>query len=145
MVASRAISVASDVLVHILAVTYPNYAPQGWHLSFVMWGLLLMCAVLNTLLGRLMPALEVLIGLLHIIGFFAILIPLVYLAPKTNASSVFLKSWGHYDWHSVALASFISLQSACLSFFGKLTNALFETPFLTGLQDQVGLFMSVSS
>lgn len=126
MVASRAVSIATNLLEHILAVSHPTYAPQGWHLAFIMWGILLICTVLNTLLGEMMPALEVLIGLLHIVGFFAVLIPLVYLAPKTNAYSVFLKSWDHYDWHSVALASFISLQTPCLAFFGKLTRTGLE-------------------
>jgi hypothetical protein len=57
--------------------------------------------------------------IIHILGFFGIIIPLVYLTPNHNsAKDVFLMFNNYGGWSSKALAFFIGLQGNALAFVG---------------------------
>ena len=62
---------------------------QMWHAVFVFWAVILLAVFANTCLGRAFPSIEAMMLILHIVGFFAILIVLVYLASKNSTDAVF--------------------------------------------------------
>lgn len=97
----------------------PSYDPKGWHVTFIMWGVLLICTILNTWLGMILPVIEVFILIVHVLGFFAVLIPLVYLGPRADPRSVFVLSFNYGGWHDITLASFIGLKGTVAAFLGK--------------------------
>ena len=66
----------------------------------------------------LLAALEVLVLVLHILGFFAFLVPLVYLSPLRNSGEIFTTFLNEGGWQTQALAFFIGLNGNAGSFIG---------------------------
>ena len=54
----------------------------------------------------------------HILGFFGILIPLVYLAPHQSAKEVFTTFYNGGDWSTNGLSFFVGLVTAMDAFPG---------------------------
>lgn len=97
----------------------PGYEPKGWHITLIMWAILLICMVMNTCLGMILPVIEVFILIIHIFGFFAVLIPLVYLGPRAEARSVFSQTYDLGGWNDITVATFIGMKGAVAAFLGK--------------------------
>ena len=97
-------------------------APR-WQGTLLMWAALAVVVVVNTVGARLLPKIEGFILIIHTLGFFAVLIPLVYLAPHNNASFVF-KDWidtsATSGYGSSGLAFMVGLLSTNLPFIGTL-------------------------
>lgn len=82
----QALSIASaygsaTVLQGIIVLARPSYVPQSWHTILIMWGWALFATSINLTTGRLIARFEAVTLVLHLVGFFGVLIPLVYLAP----------------------------------------------------------------
>ena len=75
--------------------------------------------VINTFLSGILPAIEVVILILHVLSFFAILIPLVYLAPSHNSAKDVFTTWINSGWPTQALSFFIGIQGNALAFVGS--------------------------
>jgi hypothetical protein len=55
-----------------------------------MWAAVLLALGINLLGGKLLPRLETVILVVHLLGFFAILIPMTYRANHKSSHDVFL-------------------------------------------------------
>ena len=73
----------------------------------------------NTLLVKLLPKVEGLILIIHIGGFFAVLIPLVYTAPHGSASDVFRQFENGGGWSTQGLSFFVGIVTGVYSFLGQ--------------------------
>ena len=102
----------------LLVLNYPSYVYERWHGTLILFAAILCCIVVNTLLGRIFHHIETFALVLHLAGFFAILIPLVVLAPKGSPSFVFAQFADSAGWNSNGLAFFIGLTSSNLGFVG---------------------------
>ena len=69
----------------LLVLNYPNYGYQKWHRTLLFYAFTVLAFTVNTYLGRLLPQVEPMMILLHVLDFFAILIPLVYFSPHQQA------------------------------------------------------------
>jgi len=99
---------------------FPEYSRQRWQGTLIYYALTLVCLFFNTYLGRLLPQVEAIILAIHICGFFAILIPLVYLAPKDiTADQVFTTFFNQGDWSSQGLSFFVGSVTTMFAFIGK--------------------------
>lgn len=103
----------------LAVLNYPDYAPERWQATLLMYACLLLVVAVNTIGARLLPHIEHIVLLLHTLGFLAVLIPLTALAPKSSSSFV----WKTFDaseagWNSDGLAWFVGLISANLPFLG---------------------------
>lgn len=116
----------------LLVLNYPSYDYQRWHGTLLMWAALLVCVFVNTVAARFLPKIEGVILILHTLGFFAILIPLVILAPKGSVDFVFKDFVNQAGWSSNGLAFFVGLISGNLPFVGTclVMNCCFQ-PILT--------------
>ena len=84
------------------------------------WLVLLLCVCINTVFSKALPAIEIVVLILHVMGFFAILIPLVYLSPQRNsAHDIFTTFINGGNWKTQALSFFIGLNGNAASFIGK--------------------------
>ena len=102
----------------LLVLNYPTYDYQRWHGTLLMWAALLVCVFVNTIAARFLPRIEGVILGLHTLGFFAILVPLLVLAPKADAAFVFKQFANEAGWSSNGLAFFVGLISTNLPFVG---------------------------
>ena len=78
-------------------------------------------------LGGLLPAFEVIGLVLHIVFFFAILIPVANLGTPGNAYELFTRFENVGGWSSNGLAFLIGLKGLTGAFVGKLATPQFKS------------------
>jgi len=112
---------------------YPSYAPQRYQSTLLVFGVLLLCASVNTIGAKALPKIESLILVLHVLGFFAILIPLARLAPHSSASFVFTKFDNLNGWPSNGASWFIGLLSGVFPFLGMCRTSAPQDTFFANI------------
>jgi amino acid transporter len=96
----------------------PNYTPKPFHLTLMMMAVALLCGFFNTYLARKLPLIEGIVLILHVLGFFAIMIPLWVLAPRSDAKEVFT-TFNNAGWSSTGLSVLVGIISPCVSLIGS--------------------------
>lgn len=102
----------------LAALNYPSYVFERWHGTLILYAIIFLSLFVNTYLARILPEIEAIVLLLHIIGFFVVLIPLVYFAPHGSAESVFASLTNESGWDK-GLSFCIGLSTSMFSFIGK--------------------------
>lgn len=110
---------AASMIQGLAILNYPAYNATRWQGTLIFYAVIAFVVFINTYLARWLPKIEGLILILHILGFFAILIPLVYLAPHGSANDVFATFLNTGDWNTNGLSFFVGLITSVFSFLGK--------------------------
>lgn len=109
---------AATMIQGLLILNYPTYVPQRWHGTLIGYVILAFSVLINTYLATMLPKVESVILLVHIFGFFFVLIPLVYFGPHGNPSTVFKQLSNEGHWPTQGLSFFIGLTTSMISFVG---------------------------
>ncbi|KAI1115973.1 amino acid/polyamine transporter I [Nemania sp. NC0429] len=103
----------------LLVLNYPDkYSPEGWHGTLLIWATVILSFVVNSILGRWLPKIEGFILYLHVLGFFAILIPLLYFSEHVGAVEVFTTWNNDGGWSTTGLAFFVGIITNVGPFIG---------------------------
>ena len=102
----------------LIVLSHPEYVFERWHGTLLFWAVLLVAIFINTVVSSMLPKIEGLILILHVLGFFAVLIPLVYMAPHGSASDVFTLFLNEGGWSTQGLSFFVGLLGNAFSFLG---------------------------
>jgi choline transport protein len=102
----------------LIALTVPAYNPKSFHGTLLFWAVIFFAVFINTVVSNLLPKFEGLILILHILGFFAVLIPLVVLGPHGNSSDVFTLFMNGGGWPNQGLSFFVGLLGNVFAFIG---------------------------
>ncbi|TGO90115.1 hypothetical protein BPOR_0078g00050 [Botrytis porri] len=105
----------------LVILNHPTYVPERWQATLIFYAVLAFILFVNTYLARWLPKIEGFVLCIHILGFFGILIPLVYLAPHGKPSDVFATFINGGGWSSNGTSFFIGLITSVFSFLGKVT------------------------
>lgn len=113
----------ATIIQGIVVLNYPDYTPERWQGTLLMYACLVLIVAVNTIGARLLPQIEHFVLVLHTLGFLAVLIPLVVLAPKSSSAFV----WSAFDasdagWGTNGLAWLVGLISANLPFVSLLVH-----------------------
>lgn len=110
----------STMIQGLVILTHPNYVPptNNWHGTMIYWGLIAFCVFVNTGATWLLPRFEGVILVVHILGFFGILIPLITLGPHASASDVFDTWVNAGGWQSQGLSFCVGLMGNVFAFMG---------------------------
>jgi hypothetical protein len=94
-----------------------TYTPEPWQTVMFFWAILGFAVLINTVASKTLAQFEGLILVLHILGFFAVIIPLVYLAPHGDTSlfTTFVNIGG---WPTQGLSFMIGLPASVFSLVG---------------------------
>ena len=103
----------------LLVLNNPDYVPKPWQLVLIFWGAILFAIFINTAVSHILPKIEGFILILHTLGFFAILIPLLYYAPHNDASEVFTSFSNGGHWQSQGLSFMVGIVGPVFSFLGQ--------------------------
>jgi choline transport protein len=96
-----------------------SYHRAGWHASLLLWAVLLLCVFINVFVSGALPTIEVVVLIVHVLGFFGILVPMVYLSGTYNSAKVIFTTFNNTgQWQTTALAFFVGLQGNALAFVG---------------------------
>lgn len=101
----------------LLVLNYPDYDFQRWHGTLLLWAVTLFATFFNTYLATHLPKVEGAVLILHIVGFFGILITLTYLAPHGTPQDVFA-TYLTLGGYSPGLSFFVGLITTVFAFLG---------------------------
>lgn len=79
---------------------------------------MMFCITINIAAGWLLPKFEGALLVLHIVGFFAVLIPLLTLGPKGDTHEVFTTFTNSGGWKTQGLSFCIGIMGSVFSFIG---------------------------
>ncbi|EKG21164.1 Amino acid/polyamine transporter I [Macrophomina phaseolina MS6] len=102
----------------LLVLNYPGYDFQRWHGTLIYFAVIAVAFFTNTVTKPLLPIIELFFLVFHILGFFALVIPLVVLAPHASAKEVFATFYDGGNWRSDGLSFFIGLTVTMFAFVG---------------------------
>ncbi len=105
------------IIQSMVALNNPSYVPARWQGTLILYAVLLLTLFVNTVLVRILPGLEGLILILHVVGFFAIMIPVVYLAPISDNAFVWTEFNNSFSGYQSAGLSWLIGQSASAILF----------------------------
>jgi amino acid transporter len=108
----------ATLLQGIVVLARPAYRPEASHTVLIIWAAALLATTLNLINSRKLAKLESLILILHLAGFFGILIPMVYLSPYNDASFVFTGFTNNGLWPSQGIAFMVAYPSLASSILG---------------------------
>ena len=85
------------------------YNAQPYQGTLIIWAILSLCLTINLIGGKLLPRIEVVVLVFHILGFFAIMITLVYMAEPNTAKEVFTTFQNGGGFPTQALSWFVGM------------------------------------
>ncbi|KAJ5379215.1 amino acid permease [Penicillium cosmopolitanum] len=94
------------------------YEPEAWHGTLIVWAALVAALLANLVGGKFLPRLEAIILVIHIIGFFGILIPLVYMSEHKSNDEVFLQFLNSGEFPTQGISWFVGMTSCAFAFAG---------------------------
>ncbi|KAH7359497.1 amino acid/polyamine transporter I [Pyrenochaeta sp. MPI-SDFR-AT-0127] len=109
---------SSQQIQGLIILNNPDYVPQRWHLTLLVIAIVTFCQLFNTFLASRLPLVEGIVLILHISGFFAILIPLWVCGERSNAKEVFTTFTDGGGWSSIGLSCLVGMLSPIFSFIG---------------------------
>ena len=109
----------------LIEVADPSYKPHLWHATLLLYATLAVSILTTTVFGTVLPKLESILLVFYVLGFFAVLIPLVVLAPHGTARDVFATFMNNGGWSSQGLSFFVGLYGNAFAFLGTHSQGPF--------------------
>jgi choline transport protein len=107
---------AGTMIQGVVALDYPDYEIQRWHGTLLTWAVICGCIFVNVVIPAWLPRFEVFMIVLHISGFFAILVTLLVMTPELGSNaSVWLTSLNEGGWPTQGV-------SYCVGFLGNVAT-----------------------
>lgn len=100
---------AASQIQSLLVINTAPYSFQQWHGTLLIIAISFFAIIFNTYLAKRLPLIEGCILVLHVCGFFAILVPLWVLAPRNTAKVVFTEFTDGGGWGNTGLACLIGM------------------------------------
>lgn len=107
----------------LIVMNDPTYFPAAWHGTLLIWAILVVCLVFNTFFSKHLPLVEGIIVVLHVAGFFAVIVPLWVMGDRTQSTQVFSLFEDNMIWNSVPLAVIVGLTGSASVFVGAEAGA----------------------
>ena len=80
---------SSRICLGLAKLCHPEYEPEDWHATVLAVALIGFAMLINITGGVVLPRFEGMVLVLHLIGFFAVLVPLLTLGQQLDADNVF--------------------------------------------------------
>ncbi|KAJ5155229.1 hypothetical protein N7492_008032 [Penicillium capsulatum] len=109
---------AGTVIQGLIVLNNPDYDFQRWHGTMLVIAISSFSILFNTFLAKNLPFVEGLILIIHVVGLFAIIIPLWVLAPRNNAHAVFTDFNNGGGWNNAGTATLVGLSTTITSMLG---------------------------
>ena len=109
---------AASQIQSLMVINNSSYVFERWQGTLLVIAVSFFAIIFNTYLAKRLPLVEGIVLILHICGFFAILIPLWVLAPRSEASAVFGEFENGGGWSNVGLSVLVGMLSPVFAFIG---------------------------
>lgn len=98
-----------SIIQGLIALNVEDYEWHSWHATLLTIAVITFAVGFNTLLAVRLPLLEGIALILHIAGFFAIIIPLWVMAPRASTHDALFKFTNNGGWSSTGLSAMVGL------------------------------------
>jgi len=115
--------VAGTMIQGLIILNYESYVYHRWHGTLLYWAIIFVSLLVNILGIRIFPHIETLALVLHVVYFFTLLVPLVYLAPQSSTTFVFRSFENSGGWNSNGVAWCIGLITSTYALSGMLKSS----------------------
>ncbi|PQE14179.1 GABA permease protein [Rutstroemia sp. NJR-2017a BVV2] len=115
---------SASLIQGLLVMNNSSYIAKQWQLVLLYWAIIAFSIVVNTVISVILPKIEGAILIIHTVGFFAILVPLVYWAPHNDASEVFTLFLNGGGWETQGLSFFVGIIGPVFCLLGKPCSQL---------------------
>ncbi|KAL6251538.1 hypothetical protein RBB50_001747 [Rhinocladiella similis] len=102
----------------LIAENIPGYTPERWHLTLIMWALLISVGLMNMYTFWVIPWLELTAGILHVVLFIIFMVVLVTLAPRHDSHFVWFTDSTQSGWDSSFVAFNLGMLAPAWGFIG---------------------------
>lgn len=104
----------------LIVLCNPDYVEkmQNWHETFLLWAVLLLGFAINTALGKLLARFEGFALIIHILGFFGVMLTLVLMGEHTSSDAVFDTWYNLGGWKTQGLSFCIGILGNVFAFLG---------------------------
>lgn len=102
----------------LLVLNVESYVFHRWHGTLLVIAVSCFSVIFNTVAAKQLPMVEGLVLILHVFGFFAIMIPLWVLAPRNSASVVFTQFSNNGGWRNIGLSCLVGMLSPVFTLLG---------------------------
>ena len=109
---------AGTIIQGLITLSNPNYVPQAWHGTLLVIAVVAFAIVFNTSLAKKLPLVEGIILLIHVVGVFAIVVPLWVLSPRNDARTALLHFENGGEWPTMGIAFMVGLLTSLGSMLG---------------------------
>jgi choline transport protein len=116
--ASTGTYLGGNIIQALLVLNIPDYEPKRWQGTLIMYAVLALTLLVNTYFVRLLPRLEGVVMILHIVGFFAVLIPIVHFAPISSNAFVWKQFTNISGYTSNGTSWLIGQAASAILFIG---------------------------
>lgn len=102
----------------LIALNKPDYTFEAWHGTLLVFAVSAFNVVFNTFLAKKLPLIEGIVLVVHIFGFFAILVVLWVMGPKGDTHAVFTTFNDYGGWNNNGAATLSGLVAVVLPLLG---------------------------
>jgi amino acid transporter len=95
-----------------------RYASLPWQGTLIVWAALVCALLANLAGGKVLPRFETVSLIVHILGFFGIIIPLTYMSDHKSKEEVFLRFSNSGNFNTQGLSWFVAMSSCAFVFSG---------------------------
>ncbi|KAL8670874.1 MAG: hypothetical protein Q9168_004605 [Polycauliona sp. 1 TL-2023] len=103
----------------LIILNNPSYEQHAWHGALLCWAVITVAVFINTVVSGLLPIIEGVILIFHVLGFVAVLIPLLYLSPHGSSASVFRTALNEGGWPTQGMSYCVGFIGNVATFVGK--------------------------
>jgi choline transport protein len=103
----------------IIAANYPDYPAKAWQLTLIIFATLISGGLMNMYAWFLIPWLELLSGILHILLFIIFVVVFVTIAPRHSAEWVFLHQESSSGWMNKFVSFNLAMWAPSWGFVGE--------------------------
>ena len=120
--------IAGTLIQGLIVLNNPDYIFERWQGTLLVIAIISFAVVFNTLLAKRLPMIEGMVLILHLLGFFGVLIPLWVLAPRNPASMVFTSFENLGGWNTQGLSFMVGLLTSVYGLLGADSSLFAVSP-----------------
>lgn len=107
----------AGIIQGLISLTDDRYTSHPWHGTLLSIAAVTFAIIFNTLLAVKLPMIEGIVLILHIAGFFAIILPLWIMAPRAPGS-VLVEFTNNGGWPTLGVSAMLGLQTPLTALIG---------------------------
>ncbi|KAL9078936.1 MAG: hypothetical protein Q9157_002161 [Trypethelium eluteriae] len=110
---------AGGIIKGLLILNHPDQTFHQWQATLIGYGVIVVAVFINTVVSSYLPSVESCTLVIHILGFFAILIVVAHMGPHSSAKDVFINWSNGGNWPSQGTSFMVGLTGNVFAFAGK--------------------------